>query len=643
MGEGPMKLSRRTVLASGAAAGLAAGVPFRAQAAPMVQALRPAALADVTLGPGPLKDAQAVNRRRLLATDPDRLLHMFRVTAGLPSAAKPLGGWEAPDNELRGHFTGHYMSACAAMAAQGDLELKAKGAVVVAGLAECQRALKTGYVSAFPVEAFARLYQREKVWAPFYTLHKILAGLIDMHSLGGDLQALDVAIRLADWVDAWTAPIPHDHMQKILDTEFGGVGESLWNLQALTGETRYGQAAERFEKRKFLDPLAVDTDALTGLHANTHIPQVIAAARKAEMTGDATSCRIAEFFWTDVTEFRCFATGGTSSGEEWKGERGRLSTELDAYTHECCCTHNMLKLTRHMLSWNGQARAGDYYERALFNGVLGTHNPADGMMMYYVPMAPGFWKMFSAGDDGFWCCDGTGIESFAKLSDSIYFHDQRGVFVNLFANADLEWREKRVRIRQSTLFPEGGRVHLTIETDAPVDFALRVRIPKWAKGSYRVGLNNRRLATPVVRDGWLTVERTWRCGDQLSVDLPMALGFEPMADNPSMQVLCCGPLVMAGGLGTGALPSTFPYAEPTKPREVPEFKSGSFEAPVLNRPSVWAGQGEPPPGRTWIVFRPPANGELLSFRTRGLDQDLTLMPFWRLQGERYAVYWKTTG
>lgn len=642
-----MKLSRRAVLASGTAAGLAAGAPLGAAAAPLAQALKAAELRDVTLGPGPLRDAAEVNRRRLLATDPDRLLHMFRVTAGLPSSAKPLGGWEAPDNELRGHFSGHYMSACAALAAQGDAAVKVKGSAVVAGLAACQRAIGTGYVSAFPASFFERLDRREKVWAPFYTLHKILAGLIDMHSLAHDPRALPVARGLADWTDRWSAAIPREHMQAILDTEFGGIGESLWNLQALTGDPRYGRVAVRFEKRKFLDPLAAGTDALTGLHANTHIPQVIAAARKAELTGDETSRRIAGFFWSEVTSKRCFVTGGTSSDEDFKAPPGHLSQELGAYTHECCCTHNMLKLSRHMLAWSGEAKIGDYYERALVNGVLGTHNPADGMMMYYTPMASGYWKMFSNHDDGFWCCDGTGIESFARLNDGIYFHQGQRLYVNLYAASTFDWRERGVRITQETRFPEDGRVRLVVGAGRPQAFEIALRVPAWAKGM-KVTVNGGPMQkATAASSGWMLLQGLWREGDVIEIDMPMEVRAEPMADDPSTVALMQGPLVLAGRLGVEGLPSTFPYAEPTKPRTVPEFKAEPAPGPTLSpKPAVWSKIAPDETVRVTgkaLVAERYADGAPVLRALGAKGESVPLTPFWKLQGERYAIYWKVTG
>jgi hypothetical protein len=619
-------------MATAAAVGAIPAAPAWAQTTPR---LEPFPLDRVTLGSGPLLEATQVNAARLRATDPDRLLHMFRLTAGLPSNAAPLGGWEAPVNELRGHFAGHYMSACALMStSQDDAEIRALGSRVVAGLAECQKAHGDGYVSAFPPEFFDRLKRREKVWSPFYTLHKILAGLIDMHTLAHDPQALSVARGLGDWTDRWSADIDDAHMQSILDTEFGGMGEALWNLQAVTGDERYGRAAQRFEKRKFLGPLATRTDALTGLHANTHIPQVVAAARKAELTGDTRARTIADFFWDDVTKNRTFVTGGTSSGEDWKLPPGQLAGELDAYTHECCCTHNMLKLTRQVMAWRGDAACGDYYERALFNGVLGTHHPADGMMMYYVPMSSGWWKMFSDHDNGFWCCDGTGIESFSKLGDSIFFHDRQDLYVNLYANASVEWRERRVTVSQSTTYPETGDIELTVRCHAPTAMAVNLRIPAWAGDRVTAHVNGE----PWVWDAdvwggrsgrWLTIDRAWRDGDTVKLKLPMSLRMERMPSDRSLVSFLYGPLVLAGGLGTDNLPPEAPYALPTPPRQVPEFRGEPAKAPVLAY-SV-AGIND------WIY---PVEGQPLTFSVASMPHNITFRPFNQVLRERYGLYWR---
>ena len=317
-------------------------------------------LTDVRLLAGPCATASEWNRAYMMRIAPDRLLHAFRLNAGLPSSAKPLGGWEAPASELRGHFTGHYLSACALRyASAGDVALKARGEEMVAELARCQAAIgRGGYLSAFPLDLFDRLDRGVGVWAPFYTVHKIVAGLLDMHVLAGSRQALDVALGVAQWVDDWTAARGDGHMQDILKVEFGGMNDVLYGLAAAANDDRWAKAGDRFNKRAFLAPLTERRDELRALHANTHIPQIIGAARRFEMSGDPRFRGAAEFFWSAVTTSRTYATGGTSNAEAWLTSPGHLSLEWRASTHhqECCCAYNMMKLTRHLYEWSGDAR-----------------------------------------------------------------------------------------------------------------------------------------------------------------------------------------------------------------------------------------------------------------------------------------------
>ncbi|HKE90210.1 MAG TPA: beta-L-arabinofuranosidase domain-containing protein, partial [Gemmatimonadales bacterium] len=383
--------------------------------------VRPFDLARVRLLPGPVLDAMLVNRRFLMAQDPDRLLHMFRVTAGLPSDALPLGGWEAPVNELRGHYTGHYLSALALMSASlADAELKARGDAMVAELAKCQQALGNGYLSAFPEEFFDRLRDGKPVWAPFYTLHKIMAGLLDMHTLAGNAQALDVVKGMARWTGRWAQPLSDAAMQRVLQREYGGMNELLYNLSAVTNDEYTAWVAHHFDHEQFFAPLAEGRDELKGLHANTNIPKVIGAARRYELTGEERYRRIAEYFWRQVTTQRTYCTGGTSNGEGWNTEPGVLSTELSGETQEDCTTYNMLKLTRHIFSWTADPACADFYERALWNGILGSQHPRDGEKLYYVNLASGLWKLFGTPGADYWCCTGTMSEAFSKLGDSIY-------------------------------------------------------------------------------------------------------------------------------------------------------------------------------------------------------------------------------
>ena len=587
---------------------------------------RPFDLDRVRLHPGPFLDALEVNRHFLLAQDENRLLHMFRITAGLPSTAEPLGGWEAPVNELRGHYVGHYLSAVAKMSQSlGDSVLKARGDRIVTELAKCQQQLGNGYLSAFPEEFFDRLRDGKPVWAPFYTLHKIMAGLLDMHTLANNAQALDVLQGMARWTGRWAQPLGDEHMARVLEREYGGMNEMLYNLAAVTGHDGYKDLAHRFDHERFFAPLAQGRDELKGLHANTNIPKVVGAARRYELTGELRYRRIAEYFWRQVTTQRAYCTGGTSNGEGWNAEPGVLSTELSGYTQEDCTTYNMLKLTRHIFGWTADPACADFYERALFNGIIGSQHPRDGEKLYYVNLAAGLWKLFGTPGQDYWCCTGTMSESFSQFGDSIYFHDDAGVYVNLFIASELNWSERGVRLVQETQFPEEEGTTLRIQTAKPVRFALRIRVPYWATHGGTAVLNGHGLDGFAAPGGYYVLDRTWRNGDTVAVKLPMSLHLHAMPDDPTLAAVMYGPLVLAGRLGTDGLTPDVLRAEPTKPRTIPEYKGQPIPAPELRAQGAErvAGRG-------------------LEFRAAGEKGAVTLVPFHTIFDERYAIYWRLT-
>jgi len=621
-------MKRRDFLSSMVAAAGVAGLRLRTSDAPSVP-VRPFDLDRVRLHPGPFLDALEVNRRFLLAQDENRLLHMFRLTAGLPSTAEPLGGWEAPVNELRGHYMGHYLSALAKMSQSlDDSELKKRGDRLVAGLGACQQRLGNGYLSAFPEEFFDRLRDGKPVWAPFYTVHKIMAGLLDTHTLTGNTQALDVLQGMARWTGRWVQPLGDEHMARVLEREYGGMNEMLYNLAAVTGRDGYSELAHRFDHERFFAPLAEGRDELKGLHANTNIPKVVGAARRYELTGELRYRRIAEYFWRQVTTQRAYCTGGTSNGEGWNTEPGILSTELSGYTQEDCTTYNMLKLTRHIFGWTADPACADYCERALFNGILGSQHPHDGEKLYYVNLAAGLWKLFGTPGQDYWCCTRTMSEAFSQLGDSIYFHDDGGIYVNLFIASELNWSERAVRLTQETRLPEEEGTTLRIQTARPVRFALRIRVPYWATNGGTAALNGRTLDGFAAPGGYYVLDRTWRNGDTVAIKLPMSLHLHPMPDDPTLAAVMFGPLVLAGRLGTEGLTADVLRAEPTKPRTVPEYKAQPTQAPPLRagaRPSAW-------------IQRVAGRG--LEFRTVGQTSDVTLVPFHSLFDERYAIYWR---
>jgi DUF1680 family protein len=398
----------------------------------------------------------------------------------------------------------------------------------------------------------------------------------------------------------------------------------LYQLAAVTGEAEWREVAHRFDHERIFRPLADGRDELKGLHVNTTIPKILGAARRFELTGEPRYRRIAEYFWREVTQRRAYATGGTSNGESWGGDPGVLSSELSGYTQECCVTYNMLKLTRQLFTWTGDPAYADYYERALWNGILGTQHPKDGSKLYYVSLASGYWKLFGTPLADYWCCTGSGSESFAKLGDSIYFSDDTGVYVNLFVASELSWADRGVTLLQDTRFPVEPRTTLTVKTARPVALELRVRIPSWVARGGSARLNGKPIDGFAAPGGYLVLDRTWRDGDRVDVSLPMGLTASAMPDDPSLQAILYGPLVLAARMGTTGLRPEILRAEPTRPRTIPEYKTEGLPTPGLTGAAPWVR---------------PEDGKPLTFRTTAGERR-ELVPLYQILDERYGVYFK---
>ena len=585
--------------------------------------VQPFPMSQVQLRSGPFLNAMEIDARYLASVPNDRLLHMFRVTAGLPSTAEPLGGWEAPDCELRGHFAGgHYLSACALMySSTQNEELHSKANELVTELIKCQK--PSGYLGAYPETFYDRLKAHQKVWAPFYTYHKIMAGLLDMYIHCGNKEALAASERMAGWANDWVSPLTEEQLQQVLRVEYGGMTEVLFNLYSVTGNEKYAALARRFGKKSFFDPLAQREDHLAGLHANTHIPQVIGAARGYELTGDDRYHTIANYFYKEVVAQHTYATGGTSDGEGWQAA-GKLANQLGPAAEECCCSYNMMKLGRHVYGWTVDPGVMDYYERLMFNVRLGTQDK-DGMLMYYVPLKPGAWKTFGTPTDSFWCCTGTGVEEYAKANDSIYFHDKDSLYVNLFIGSEVKWPQKKLSVIQDTNFPEEEGTTLTVQTEKPTLMAMNIRIPYWATKGVAIKVNGKSAKVTATPGTYVELKRKWRQGDKVEVSLPMHLHISPAPGDQTVQAPMYGPLVLAAQMGTEGLTHSDIYG-PNAPRM-------RHEEPIA-MPAVEVEDISAP---GWVEAVP---GEKLKFRTAGQPKGTNLIPLYQLMDERYTVYWK---
>jgi len=584
----------------------------------------PFSIKDVRLLDGPFKEAMKADARYLLVIEPDRLLSEFRAHAGLKPKGEKYGGWES--SGLAGHTLGHYLSACSMeYGATGDLRFRDRVNYIVGELAVCQKARSSGYIGAIPREdtVWAEVgagkirshgFDLNGAWSPWYTVHKVMAGLLDAWLYTGNAEALRVERGMADWVGTIVSGLSDSVRQRMLACEYGGMNEVLANTYAITADKKYLDLSYDFYDKRVLDSLALGLDDLAGKHSNTQIPKVIGCARRYELTADERDKRIAESFWSHVVSGHSYATGGNSD-YEYLGRPDKLNDELTDNTTETCNTYNMLKLTRHLFAWHPSGALMDYYERALYNHILASQDHRDGMMCYFVPLRMGGHKEYSDSFNTFTCCVGSGMENHVKYGEGIYSRGADGsLYVNLFISSRLDWKEKGVRIEQRSGLPASDRVVLTVMATpaSGVKFALRVRRPYWVDGVMTVRINGRFLEKiQIGSDGYVVIKRIWKKGDRIVVELPENLHSESMPDNPSRVALFYGPVLLAGELGA---------REPDPASGIPVLVSSSAD------PNRW-------------MRRLP--GDSLVFRTVSAGQpgDITLIAFNRTENEYYSVYW----
>lgn len=596
--------------------------------------LQPFDIADVTLAEGPFLHAQRATEAYLLRLQPDRLLHNFRVNAGLPPKAPVYGGWESDpiwaDINCHGHTLGHYLSACAlAYRSGGDARFKQRVDYIADELAACQAASGSGLVCAFPKGAAlvaAHLRGEKITGVPWYTLHKVYAGLRDGAMLADSAASRAALLRLADWGVVATKPLSDAEFEAMLDTEHGGMNELYADLYFMTGNAEYRRLAERFSHKALLAPLARGRDHLDGMHANTQVPKVVGFQRVYEATGDATYRDAAAFFWRTVAQTRSLATGGHGDNEHFFAMADFEKHVFSAKGSETCCQHNMLKLTRALFLHDPQPEYADYYERTLYNGILASQDPDSGMATYFQGAQPGYMKLYHTPEHSFWCCTGTGMENHVKYRDSIYFRGDRALYVNLFIPSTLQWREQGAVLTQSTRFPERAETMLRWGLKAPAELTLNLRHPRWSRTA-TVLVNGKQAAHSVDPGSYLALRRTWRDGDEVTLLLVMETGVESAPAAPDVVAFTYGPLVLAGALGRDALPAGADIV--VNEREYGNYNKAQVPVPML------AGD----PAALAKTIR--AGGRPLEFTLGAADGGtVRLIPYHRIAHERYATYWK---
>ena len=602
-------------------------------------------LARVRLLDGPFKHAQELNRAYLLQHDIHRLLAPFRIEAGLPPKAPKYPNWES--SGLDGHTAGHYLTALAeTWAATGDAECKQRLDAMVSELAECQRAQPDGYLGGVPrgrvlwdqIAAGKIDFQNFSLngaWVPWYNLHKLFAGLRDAWLIGENAQAKDVLVRLSDWCDTLLSRLSDEQFQMMLRTEHGGMNEVLADVSAITGNPKYLALAQRFSHRALLEPLLQHHDQLTGLHANTQIPKVIGFARIAELGGDASWRDAARFFWNTVVEKRSLAFGGNSEREHFNPTDDFSSLIESREGPETCNTYNMLRLSETLFRNEPAARYADYYERAMFNHILASQHPTHGGYVYFTPIRPQHYRVYSQPEQCFWCCVGTGMENHSKYGEFIYAHSADALWVNLFLASELDWRERGVTLRQETSFPDDARTRLVLHLKEPQTFTLHVRHPGWvARDALAVSINGQKQTLLSSPASYAALTREWRDGDTIEIELPMRTTIERLPDGSDYVAFLHGPIVLAAKTGTEQLDGLI-----AGDGRMAHISTGPY-LPLDSAPML---VGDP---ATLAEQLTPVAGKPLTFTAKSLIRpehfrDLELVPFFRVHDARYIMYWRT--
>lgn len=593
---------------------------------------RPLPLSDVHLTGGPLKVAQDQNAKYLLALEPERMLVHFRKRAKLPTKVEGYGGWDGGGRNLTGHIAGHYLSGVSLMyAATGDARFKQRADYLVSELALVQDS--DGYLGALMddknVDGKTRFEELKQgsirsggfdlngLWSPWYVEHKIYAGLRDAYRFTGNRKALEMEIKFAAWAESILANLDEAQIQKMLQTEFGGMNEVLADLYADTGDMRWWNLSNKFEHAAVRDPLARREDKLGGLHANTQVPKLMGSLARYQYRGEASDGEAASYFWDQVVDHHSFATGGHGK-DEYFGPPDELAQRLDGRTDESCNVYNMLKMTRSLFALRPDIKYAEFHERALFNHVLGSMDPTSGQTCYMVPIGRGVQREYQDMFENFTCCVGSGMESHGLHADGVYYESKDKLWVNLYAPSTVEWKSAHASLTMETGFPEGETATLKLTIKAPKKLTLALRRPRWAGAGFTIAVNGKAVSDVSDPGSYIELTRTWKTGDTVTLSLPKALHLEPLPDNPRRVALLWGPLVLAGDLG----PQTGEESHVAAPVLV------AAERPVAD----WLKRDRTP----------------VSFRTDGIGrattgelavQEIRFTPFYRLHKRTYAAYW----
>lgn len=595
-------------------------------------------LSDVRLLDGPFRHAMDLNVDVLLKYDADRLLAPYRKAAGLEPKGESFSCWDGLD----GHVGGHYLSALAIhYAATGNKALKERLDYVLAQLSMCAIARGDGYLGGVPDgdRLWKAIHDGDvgmiwKYWVPWYNVHKMYAGLRDSWLYTGSEVGKKLFLDMCDWGIDVISPLSDKQMEDMLGNEFGGMDEVYADAYAMTGDSKYLDAAKRFTHHWLFDSMLEGVDNLDNRHANTQVPKVVGYQRIAELAGDADYEKAALFFWNTVAKKRSLSIGGNSRREHFAAKSDAKSYVDDREGPESCNTNNMLKLTEGLFRMSPEARYADFYERALYNHILSTQHPEHGGYVYFTSARPGHYRVYSQPNSAMWCCVGTGMENHGKYGEFIYTHTGDSLFVNLFIPSELTWTEKNVKITQHTDFPNSGKSRFVVNSAEPLSFEMLIRHPGWCK-NMTVSINGQKLKLASSPSSYAAIERVWNDGDVVEIEMPMTVTVEELPDLPSYISILRGPIVMGARVASD-VPMPGLVADDSRWAHI----AGGPLVSVFDTPLLIGD-------RSKLVKKlnamQPVEGREMAYRVPGLFEgeykDLVLEPFYKIHDSRYMMYW----
>lgn len=600
-------------------------------------------LKQVRLLQSPFQKAMFTDKKYMMELDVDRLLSPYLKEANLPTKKENYPNWE--NTGLDGHIGGHYLSALSLMyASTGDLDVKKRLDYMVDQLEICQNNLGTGYLSGVSNgktiwneiekgDIRAASFGLNDRWVPLYNIHKIYAGLKDAYVYADNEKAKKMLIKLTDWMLKITSQLSDAQIQEMLKSEHGGLNETFADVYEITKDPRYLTLAKRFSDQRILNPLLEGKDELTGMHANTQIPKVIGYKRIADLEQNKNWNKAADLFWHNVTENRSSVIGGNSVSEHFNPTQDFSGMMKSIEGPETCNSYNMLKLSKQLFATNPNVNYINYYEKTLYNHILSTQHAENGGFVYFTPMRPGHYRVYSQPHTSFWCCVGSGLENHAKYGEMIYAHTENELYVNLFIPSSLSWEEKGFVIQQENNFPNVAETNLIIKKASQTPITLKLRKPDWAlDAEVEIWVNNKKIAAQVDAKGYYNVNQKWKKGDAIKMKLPMHISVEQLPDHSDYYAYKYGPLVLASKWGNEKQDGLF--ADDSRGGHV----ANGPQIPLQDIPMIL---GDP---KKVIDHLKLVDASKLTFKLSDLypnkqyENGVELVPFNSIQAERYIIY-----